>query len=39
MKIISFKFQKREDLIKAFLKFKGRSKKITTYEENRKIRE
>ena len=29
----------REDLIKEFLKFRGKAKKKTTYEENRKTRE
>lgn len=29
----------KDDLIKEFLKFKGKAKKKTTYEENRKTRE
>jgi metal-responsive CopG/Arc/MetJ family transcriptional regulator len=29
----------KEDLIKEFLKFKGKAKKQTTYEENRKTKE
>ena len=29
----------RDDLIKEFLKFRGKAKKKTTYEENRKTRE
>ena len=29
----------REDLIQEFLKFRGKAKKKTTYEENRKTRE
>lgn len=29
----------REDLIKEFMKFRGKAKKKTTYEENRKTRE
>ncbi|MBL7147891.1 MAG: ribbon-helix-helix protein, CopG family [Nanoarchaeota archaeon] len=29
----------KEDLIKGFLSFRGKSKKKTTYEENRKTRE
>lgn len=29
----------KDDLLKEFLKFKGRAKKQTTYEENRKTRE
>lgn len=29
----------REDLIKEFLKFRGKAKKKTTYEENRRTRE
>ena len=29
----------KEDLIKEFLKFRGKAKKKTTYEENRKTRE
>jgi len=29
----------KEDLIKGFLSFRGKSKKSTTYEENRKTRE
>ncbi len=29
----------KDDLLKEFLKFKGKSKKKTTYEENRKTRE
>ncbi|MBI2136712.1 ribbon-helix-helix protein, CopG family [Candidatus Woesearchaeota archaeon] len=29
----------REDLMKEFLKFKGKAKKATTYEENKKTKE